>query len=354
MAALRSTGMSSKTLTKSFIKSLPTSTRKVKTVTINGQPVRVRFVDLRKWDIIVISTSGGKDSQAMLDAIVELAERFGVRDRLVCVHADLGRVEWEGARELAETQAAHYSIPFIVVSRTGTLSGGQMKWTQTGRNGGASCHGQPLYAKGTPFGDLLDHVEHRAAQLRSQGNDPIAWYSAASRYCTADHKRGPIGKAFTALANTWRNDNGESRPCRILDCQGLRAQEGHNRAKKGSSKVRTSTKTQHVETWLPIQDWSTEDVWARIKAAGTPHHEAYDLGMPRLSCVFCCYATREGLTLAGQHNRELLDEYVRVEQEMGFSFKPDVSLAQIKADIEAGVKVNPMSMEDWSDGGCSG
>lgn len=335
-------------------KSLPVSSDQVVTVTINNQSVTVEFYDLSKWDIIVVSTSGGKDSQAMLDAMVELAERFGVRDRLVGVHADLGRVEWEGARVLAEEQVAHYDIPLVVVSRTGTISGGQMKWNKTGRNGGASCHGYPLYAKGETRGDLLDQVEHRAAQLLSQGNDPLGWYSMTSRYCTADHKRGPIGKVFTALARDWQEKTGESRPCRILDCQGLRAQEGHNRAKKGSSKVRTSTKTQYVETWLPIQDWSTEDVWARIKAAGTRHHWAYDVGMPRLSCVFCCYATREGLLLAAKYNRELLSEYVRVEKETGFLFRSDVSLADIEADLEAGVEVNPLSMEDWSDGGCSG
>ena len=335
-------------------KSIPTNASQVVTVTIKGEPVTVEFVDLTEWDLIAVSTSGGKDSQAMLDALVELAEHLGVRDRLVCVHADLGRVEWEGARELAEEQASYYDLPFIVVSRTGTIGNGQMKWTKTGRNGGSSCPGMPLYAEGETRGDLLDHVEHRAAQLRSQGNDPIAWYSAASRYCTADHKRGPIGKAFTAIAKAWQSENGESRPCRILDCQGLRAEEGHNRAKKGSSKVRTSTKTQHVETWLPIQDWMTENVWDRIRAAGTRHHGAYDFGMPRLSCVFCCYATREGLTLAGKHNRALLSEYVAAEKDMGFSFKPEVSLAEIEADIEAGVEVNPMSMEDWSDGGCSG
>jgi len=325
-------------------KSLPTDASQVETVTIKKEPVTVEFVDLRDWDIVSVSTSGGKDSQAMLDAIVELADFFGVRDRIVCIHADLGRAEWAGARELAEKQAKHYGLPFVVVSRTGTVSDGQMKGDV----------GQPLYAKGEVRGDLLDQVEHRAAQLKSQGKKPIAWYSAASRYCTADHKRGPIGRGFTAIAKEWQSRTGETRPCRILDCQGLRAQEGHARAKKGSSKVRNSTKTQYIESWLPIQDWLTEDVWARIRAAGTPYHEAYDLGMPRLSCVFCCYATREGLTLAGQHNRELLDEYVRVEQEMGFTFKADLSLAQVKADIEAGVRVDALSMEDWSDGGCSG
>lgn len=321
---------------------------------IRNQEIRVAEVDLRNYDVIAVSTSGGKDSQAMLDYLVELADAQGVRDRMVAIHADLGRVEWEDAREVAASQVAHYGIPFIVVSRQGTISKGQMKWERNPRSGGASCHGMPLYEDGEVRGDLLDQVKHRAAQLRSQGKAPIAWYSSASRYCTADHKRGPIGTVFTKLAKDWQAEHGSERPCRILDCQGLRAEEGVNRAKKENFKVRTSTKAQHIETWLPIQAWSTADVWARIKQAGTPHHWAYDVGMPRLSCCFCCYATSEGLLLAGKYNRELLREYVAVERDTGFQFKPDVSLASIEARLEAGEEPNPLEMEDWSDGGCSG
>lgn len=39
------------------------------------------------------ASSAGKESQAMLDLLVELADAAGVRDRLVLVHADLGRIE---------------------------------------------------------------------------------------------------------------------------------------------------------------------------------------------------------------------------------------------------------------------
>jgi 3'-phosphoadenosine 5'-phosphosulfate sulfotransferase (PAPS reductase)/FAD synthetase len=316
--------------------------------------VTVESVDLRNYDVIVVSTSGGKDSQAMLDYLVELATSQGVRDRLVAVHADLGKVEWDGAKDIASQQVANYGMPFIVISRTGTVSNGAITWTKNPRSGAASCHGAPLYAEGEVRGDLLDQVKHRAAQLRSQGKAPLSWYSAAARYCTADHKRGPIGTVFTAIAKQWQAENGSDSPCRILDCQGLRAEEGAARAKKENFKVRTSTKSQHVETWLPIQAWTTVDVWNRIEAAGTPAHWAYRIGMPRLSCCFCCYATKDGLLLAGKYNRQLLSEYVAVEKETGFSFKADLRLADVEAQLESGYEPNPLEMADWSDGGCSG
>lgn len=296
----------------------------------------VTSVDLTSYDVIAVSSSAGKDSQAMLDYLVELADKVGVRDRIVVIHADLGRVEWAGTKELAEEQAAAYGVRFECVSRIGTISDGRSK------------DGNPLYAKGEARGDLLDQVEHRAAQLKAQGKDSPAWMSSASRYCTADHKRGPIGTVFTKLASEWKKASGESRPCRILDCQGLRAEESPARAKKENFKVRTSTKTQHVDTWLPIQDWKVEQVWDRIKASGVRYHYAYDLGMPRLSCVFCIFAPKAALMVAGKHNPELLAEYVRVETETGYSFKADLSLADVQAELAAGAEVDA-KVADWDD-----
>jgi predicted phosphoadenosine phosphosulfate sulfurtransferase len=59
--------------------------------------------DLGGYDWVVLSSSAGKDSQAMLDYVVEQCDRARVpRERLVVAHADLGRVEWPGTRALAE------------------------------------------------------------------------------------------------------------------------------------------------------------------------------------------------------------------------------------------------------------
>ena len=47
---------------------------------------------IRAGALLAISTSGGKDSQAM----TILLSRIVPRDQLVAVHAPLGKVEWEG------------------------------------------------------------------------------------------------------------------------------------------------------------------------------------------------------------------------------------------------------------------
>ena len=260
--------------------------------------------DLTAYDVILINTSAGKDSQAMMDRLVAQADALGIRARLVAVHADLGRVEWAGTRDLAQAQAEHYGLRFEVVSR--------------------------------PQGDLLAQVEARGM-----------WPSSTARYCTSDHKRGQISKVVTMLTNEVR----ERRPghrVQVLNCLGFRAEESPARAKRVafSRDDRLTNGKRVVDVWLPIHDWSEAQVWARIKASGVPHHPAYDLGMPRLSCVFCVFASRSALTIAGKANPALLAAYVALEDKMGHTFRKDFAIESVRDDIAAGV--TPASGENWS------
>lgn len=73
--------------------------------------VSTQITDLiARGALFVVNHSGGKDSQAMM---IELL-RIVPREQVVVVHASLGEVEWHGALELAQKQAADASIPFIV------------------------------------------------------------------------------------------------------------------------------------------------------------------------------------------------------------------------------------------------
>lgn len=259
--------------------------------------------NLSGYHWIVINSSAGKDSQAMLDYVIEQCDQVRVpRARIVVAHADLGRVEWPGTRELAEEQARHYRLTFIAVSR--------------------------------PQGDLLDHIVQR-------GKFP----SPSVRYCTSDMKRGPILTIFTRLAH-FNRQQGVS-ICRILNCLGMRAEESPARARRPpfAPNEMASNGRRFVDDWLPIHGWTKEQVWQRIRASGVRHHPAYDLGMPRLSCCFCIFSPRSALLLAGKHNPELLAEYVAVERQIGHRFRMEPSLAEVQEAIIHGEQ--PGRIQDW-------
>lgn len=258
-------------------------------------------LDLSTFDRIVINTSAGKDSQAMMDFVCEAAKAQGVLDRVVAVHADLGKVEWKGTRELAETHANHYGIKFVVVHRE--------------------------------KGDLLQQVRERGM-----------WPDNKNRYCTSDQKRDQVAKFHTkAVADLKLN-----RPARILNCMGFRADESPARAKKPvyALDTRGSNGKREIFNWLPIHHWSVKQVWATIKASGVKHHPAYDLGMPRLSCCFCVFAPKAALMIAGKHNPELLAEYVQVEQEIGHTFRNGFKIAEVKEALARGEQ--PGKVSTWN------
>jgi 3'-phosphoadenosine 5'-phosphosulfate sulfotransferase (PAPS reductase)/FAD synthetase len=258
---------------------------------LREESVMAHGIDLSTWDVIVINTSAGKDSQAMMDYVCEIAREQGVMDRVIAVHADLGRVEWKGTRELAEEQCAHYGLKLHVVRRE--------------------------------KGDLLTQIEEREMFPDSQ-----------NRYCTSDQKRDQIAKVFTQIVKQLNL----GRQVRILNCMGLRAEESAMRAKKPGMVIdpRNTNAKREVTVWLPIHHWLVGEVWNRIKLSGVRHHPAYDLGMPRLSCVFCVFAPKAALMIAGKANPELLDEYCRVEEKIDHTFRNGFKISEVRDAIRAG------------------
>lgn len=250
--------------------------------------------DLSLFDYIVINSSAGKDSQAMLDYVVEKAGLAKVVATLIVVHADLGRIEWPGTRELAEEHAAHYGLRFEVCKRT-------------------------------QVGDLLAEIKRRGK-----------WPSSTERYCTSYYKRDQIAKLYTQLGKEHGN-----RGCRILNCLGFRAEESPRRRKLADFKKndRCSTGRKLVYDWLPIHQWELADVWKRIRQAGTKPHYAYALGMTRLSCRFCIFAPKSQLMISAKYNPELFLEYVQAEKDMNHRFRVNLSLIEVQEALDRNEEV---------------
>lgn len=261
--------------------------------------------DLAWYDLILVNTSAGKDSQAMMDVLVHLARERNITDRLIGVHCDLDRLEWPGTKELAIEQAAHYGLPVEVV-------------------------------RNRVHSDLLARIEKRGR-----------WPNRKNRFCTSEFKTGPVKQLCTKLV---KERKGLGRPVRILNCLGIRAAESAARAarlpfKHLEAKVGWSNGLRHVDEWLPIFTWEEADVWERIRTSGVPHHPAYDMGMPRLSCSFCVLAGKTALVKAAQLRPELAQEYLALEQRIDHRFKDELSMADI---IAAASRETITTIDTWA------
>ena len=227
---------------------------------------------IRAGALVAINSSGGKDSQCM----TILLSRIVPREQLLVVHAPLGEVEWPDAVRHIEA-----TLP----------------------------RGVPLLLARTASGkSLLERVEERGM-----------WPSPKFRFCTAEHKRGPIQRELRRYLKAHPRFGG-----RLLNAMGMRAKESPAHARKAPWRRndRMSVAGREVFDWLPVFDLSTEDVFRVIRNAGQSPHWAYVAGMSRLSCSFCILASRADLRRAAELRPDLYRTYVELERRIGHTLSP--------------------------------
>lgn len=221
---------------------------------------------------LVINFSGGKDSSAMLAL---LCERYPHLEKHV-VFADTG---WEHVDAIEWSKS--------IVERFGL----------------------PLHIVRNPNKDFFSMVRHR-------GKFP----SPNQRQCTSDLKRGPI--------QTWIRRN-VSDPV-VINCMGLRAEESPARAKKlrmSRNKKLTNGK-RIVWDWLPIQDWTTNQVLVFLAKRNIPLHPVYRY-LNRFSCRVCIYMTRDNLLAVKANDPDAFLKIANLEEEIDFTMQPGKKLVDL-------------------------
>lgn len=227
--------------------------------------------------IFYVSHSGGKDSQAMY----ALLSRLVPSEQICVVHADLGEIEWDGVQDHIRATIDH------------------------------DLH---VVTAGKSFFDMVE----RRSQTRP---DVPPWPSSSTRQCTSDLKRDPIQKFIRA-------DMKARGSLLSVNCTGLRAEESPGRAKKSVWRTNKNLSAAGREVWdyLPIQSFSTEEVFRIIAAAGQVPHPAYKRNK-RLSCVFCIMGCENDLAHGADERPDLFARYVEIEERTGWTMFNGKSLA---------------------------
>lgn len=231
--------------------------------------------EIQDAQVIFVSHSGGKDSQAMLAHLVSL----GLKEKLVVVHADLGDMEWEPMHQFIEDNA--FGLPVHVVRSE------------------------------------LDFF----SLSRKYGRLP----SGQQQFCTDFLKTKPIA----AFIHDYMTRNGLTR---AINATGMRAEESPRRAKKSSFSLSKGPGTSNmyqpkkhpthiIHDWLPIFEMTTSQVLQTIYSAGQATHEVYSLGFSRLSCVFCVNGRIEEHKKAAKLKPELFSKVAQLEKDLGKAYR---------------------------------
>lgn len=275
---------------------------------------------------LVISISGGKDSDAMMSALHWEAHKHGWKN-ISIVHCDLGRMEWHQTEQYVRETASRYPYPLIILRREDR--------------------------------DLIDSIWRRWESIKASDRpDRCPWPDSRNRYCTSDLKRDVVNKWI-------RQQFPEN--AQVIVTIGLRAEESPGRAKKHVWEPRRSVmstkKQRHVVDWHPILHWQEKDVWSEIgytmgqlsywreEVAAMIRvgmsktwvesmlrekfwaHPAYALGNQRLSCSMCIMASQNDLLNGSEHNPDTYRELCRIEAESGWSFRAKMWLSDLRPEL---------------------
>lgn len=283
------------------------------------------------YDLVVIHTSGGKDSERALSRAMGAVNAAGAGHKVAGLHlwlderdTDDPRIEWPEVPELAAEQARRHGLPL-------GAGGGWQVWDDALAGRGTArttWAGQMHYARRDVAGDLLDDVATRRKRDGSARGWPTMW----TRYCTSDWKTA-VGRAFTEhLCAQIRAEQGLTRPVRVLQVMGFRAEESADRANRpafGLNGGVSAKASRHVWEWLPIHGLLWGQVWREIRVAGVPYHPVYDRGLTRLSCRHCVMGSRGDLGRSKALSPATATAYIAVETALGDPFQHNKPLALV-------------------------
>lgn len=241
---------------------------------------QLRFIngvlDLRQFDKIFISVSGGKDSHAMLFLVRDLADRQGVpREKLLAMYADTG-MEWYNAGEHVKALCKAAGVELQIVY---------------------------------PFRPMLKQIEWQIKNHRKT----VGFPSPQCRYCTRNQKVNPMDILM-------RKHTGV-----LLKVTGERWQESKARSTYSEfvSVPRISTKNRKVFGWRPMLAFSESDIWTMVRDTGVQRHVCYDMGCGRLGCAGCIFSRGQDLKIEMRENPHIFEALDRLEIESGYTMSMD-------------------------------
>jgi 3'-phosphoadenosine 5'-phosphosulfate sulfotransferase (PAPS reductase)/FAD synthetase len=263
------------------MKAQQTKQQAQKQVSMKENRLEIKKFIGQKWDTVVVSISGGKDSSVLMQY---WKENLSHVKNVIFVHAIVD-IDWDETKQTVVEQARHFGVEDKLVFV------------------------QAVDATGKKIG-IVDILE-RPKTKRSGEVVENMFPSMSCRWCTAAVKRGPIHNLLRKLEG------------RTLVLIGERAEESQERAALEPIRFqeKLSVKGREIYDFSPILPCSEREVWSIIEANQIPVHPCYGLGVSRASCAVCIFSSNKEIGIAGKHAPHIVARLVKAERKLSTSFK---------------------------------
>lgn len=299
-------------------------------------------MDYSKYDTIIVTFSGGKDSTA---CFLHLLEEGVNPSKIELWHHDIdGRgetfMDWEVTPDYCRKFAYAFGVPIY------------FSWKQGGFEkelNRENDYTAPIYFE-TP--DRVSHTKRSPTAKRSTRKKfPQVSPDLSVRWCSAYLK---IDVCKSAIANQRRFDHKK-----VLVISGERGEESPNRARyhafekdkadnrfektyqkevtaifNGKKKaflrnITIGKNDRHVDRSRPIKDWTESMVWNIIQRFKVRVHPCYYLGWSRCSCKFCIFGNADQMASAVKISPKQGKRIMAYEDKFGTTIKRNGSLEDL-------------------------
>jgi len=256
-----------------------------------------------RYDHVIVSFSGGKDSLACVLYALELGipkEKIELWHQAVDGKpgVDPRFFDWPCTESYCRDVARVLGLPI------------KFQWRDGGFEREINKQDAPTAKIGFELPDGSIGQAGGTGEPNTRLMFPAAVADLRTRWCSAILK---IDVATSAINNDPRFKVGK-----ILEITGERRQESNNRARYAEvEKHKSTTQSRRVDQWRAIIDWPEERVWEIIQRWGIRAHPAYHLGWGRVSCMFCIFGNPDQWASANAVNPRMFWRILNYERQFG-------------------------------------